>query len=90
MLVDTMALTTIGHRKRMGNKRKALLGLNGGSPTALLGLGGVRLALGFYEEAAWAWLLLMRVVGACGARISGQSLGKRGFSARVVTGSDLS
>jgi len=60
------------------------------SAADLLWLGGVRLALGFYEEVARARLLLMRVVGACGARISGQSLGKRGFSARVVTGSDLS
>ena len=36
--------------------------LGGGSPMALLGLGVVRLARDFYEEAARARLLLIRVV----------------------------
>ena len=66
------------------------INLGGRSTVALLGFGGIRLALGFYEEAAWAQLLLMRVVGACGARISGRSQGERGFPSIVVTGLDLS
>ena len=57
---------------------------------ALLGLKGVRLALTFYEEVALVRLLLMRVVGACGARISGRSRGERGLPARVVAGLDMS
>ena len=38
------------------------IALGGGSPAALLGLGVVRLARDFYEEAARARLLLIRVV----------------------------